>query len=167
MLGRTCITMQSASLQLYFKTWEGQLSVIWMEGERKPAFENGFLQGYRICFGEVLNLAWDDCPADFEILEQITLARNRDQHPENIDTMRVSHTLKDRQKFRHLFFVSEFERKLYSDHDMEGISWMSPAVHVSRETLFAAIEEVETLAEWLEERMLERKYRSANDLRSD
>ena len=159
-LGCTCISMLSPSLQLYFKTWESKLGVTWEKGERKRAFKSGFLQGYRTCFGEVLDLSWDDCPADLGLIEQITLARNRDQHPDHISTMRVSHTRNDREKHPHLFFVSETERKIYADPDMEGTFWMNPSVHVSSDMLFAAIEQIETLADWLEERMLAVRYGS-------
>ena len=42
MLGRTCISMLSASLQLYFKTWEGELGVTWEKesanGRSRAAF---------------------------------------------------------------------------------------------------------------------------------
>ncbi len=154
MLGRTCLSMLSASLQLYFKTWEDELGVTWEKGEREKAFKNGFLHGYRMCFGEVLTQSWDNCPANLDRLEQITLARNRDQHPDDIATMRVSHTPKDRKKFPHLFFVSETERKWCDDPVLEGIFWMNPEVHVLPDMLFSAIHEVETLAEWLEERIL-------------
>ena len=80
--------------------------------------------------------------------------------------MRVSHTHKDRKKFPQLFFVSETERKMYADPDMEGISWMNPAVHVSRDLLSTAIHEVETLAEWLEERILAARYGRKSPARS-
>ncbi len=110
------------------------------------------------CFGDVLKLSWDDCPADLGLIEQITLARNRDQHPERISTMNVDHTRKDREKHPYLFFVSETDRKKYADPELDSIFWMSPSVHVSREMLFAAIEQVETLAEWLEEHMRAVRY---------
>jgi len=150
MLGRTCVSMLSASLLLYFKTWESKLGVECNPGERKKVFENGFLAGYRRYFGKVLNLSWDDCPVKFDILEQVTLARNRDQHPEHITTMSVKH---DRKKYRNLFFISESDKKVFADSVMAGISWMGPAVHVSSETLLAASEQVEMLGEWLEQRM--------------
>ena len=157
-LGRTCLSMLSSSLQLYFKTWESELRIRWEEGERERGFKKGFLQGYQIFFGKVLKLSWDDCPANLGLIEQITLARNRDQHPELISTMRVDHSRNDREKHRHLFIVSETEQKMYADPEIEGISWMNPPLYVSRETLFTAIEQVETLAEWLEERMLAVRY---------
>lgn len=157
-LGRACISMLSPSLQLYFKMWESELAVRWEEGERERAFRNGFLKGYQVCFGEVLGLSWDECPADLDLIEQITLARNRDQHPEHITSMRVDHARNDLAKHPHPFFVSDIERKMYADSEMRGVFWMSPALHVSREALFTAIEEVEKLTEWLEERMIAARY---------
>lgn len=157
-LGRACVSMVSASLKLYFETWEGQLGVVWEKGERKKAFKDGFLHGYKKCFAEVLSLSWDDCPADLEILEQVTLARNRDQHPDSITRMGVNHTPADRGKYPRLFFASEAERGMYDDPDMAGITWMNPSVRVSAESLLQAIEEVEKLAEWLEPKMLAVRY---------
>lgn len=157
-LGRACISMLSASLQLYFKTWENELGITWEKGEMKRAFKNGFLHGYKTCFGEALLLSWDDCPADFALLEQVVLARHRDQHPDHIATMRVDHTAKDREKFPQLFFVSEIEKAMYIDSETGRITWMNPAVHVSGDMLLAAIKEVETLAEWLDERIVAARY---------
>lgn len=154
LVGRTCISMLSASLQLYFRTWERQLQISWKEQERERAFKNGFLQGYQTCFGEVLDLSWKNCPANLDLLEQVTLARNRDQHPDDIVTISVPHTIKDRRKYPHLFFVKDDERGFYADPRMEGISWMSPRVYVSRDMLYEAIKEVETLAKWLEGRIV-------------
>jgi hypothetical protein len=62
MLGRTCISILSASLQLYFKTWENELGIRWEQGERKKVFENGFLHGYQICFGDALKFSWTIAP---------------------------------------------------------------------------------------------------------
>ncbi len=156
--GRTCISMLSASLQLYFRTWERELGITWDDGERKKAFKKGFLGGYRACFGQVLKLSWDDCSANLDLIEQVVLARNRDQHPDSISTMRVTHAYKDRKERGRLFFVSEVEHNMYDDPAMADISWMNPSVHVSRKLLFEALEQVETLAEWLEPRVFEAKY---------
>jgi hypothetical protein len=148
-LGRNCVSMLSASLQLYFKTWESQLGITWEPGERKGVFKNGFVQGYRTCFGETLKLSWHDCPVNFDILEQIILARNRDQHPDGIATLHVAHDRPAREKHPNLLFVSESEKEMFGD----PACWMSPTVHISRDALAAAIDQVETLGEWLEERM--------------
>lgn len=157
-LGRASISMLSASLKLYFETQEDELGITWEKDEHKQAFKNGLLQGYRTCFVQILDVPWDDCPADLEILEQVTLARNRDQHPDSITRMGVNHTIKNRRKYPGLFFASEHERKAYDDPDLAGISWMNPSVRVSREALIKAIEEVETLAAWLEEKIHAARY---------
>lgn len=157
-LGRACLSMLSPSLQLYFRTWERELGIRWKKGERKRAFKKGFLGRYKTCFGDVLGLSWDECPANLDLIEQMTLARNRDQHPEQITTMRVDHSEKDLEKHPHPFFMSEIDQKIYADPEMEGVFWMSPSVHVSRDALYAAIEETEKLTEWLEEYMLAVRY---------
>jgi hypothetical protein len=159
-VGRTCVSMLSGSLQLYFSTWERELRVTWKPGEKKKAFESGFIRGYRACFEEVLNASWNDCPANLEILEQVTLARNRDQHPDHIHTMSVSHSHNDRTKYPNLFFVSETERRLYCEGSLADIAWMTPPVSVSRDNLIAAIDQVEMLAEWLEPQMFAALYRA-------
>ena len=140
-LGRTCISMLSASLQLYFMTWQAQLGLTWSEDLQK-AFKEGFLRGYQTCFGEVLNVSWDECPANLALLDQVTLARNIDQHPADITTMRVTHRRNDLEKYPEPFFASEVERKM--------LGWMAPPLHVSRDNLFEAIGEVAALADWLE-----------------
>lgn len=143
MIGRACLSMLSASLHLYFKTWESELGIEWQPGERKKAFKNGFLHGYRTYFGEVLKIDWDECPANLDILEQVTLARNRDQHPDHITMLYVTHAPADRTKFRQLFFVGDFEKRMLADAELADDPLIVPAVHVSRETLFAATEQVD------------------------
>ncbi|MCZ7889729.1 hypothetical protein [Agrobacterium salinitolerans] len=55
-LGRTCVSMLSASLQLYFKSRESELCVKWEKGERAKAFKEGMIQGHRTCFETVLGV---------------------------------------------------------------------------------------------------------------
>ena len=128
-LGRTCLAMLSASLQLYFKTWVSNLGIRWEEDERKSAFKRGFLQGYQTCFEEVLGLSWEHCPADLTLIEQVILARNRDQHPDRITTIRVAYTKADLAQYPVPFFMSEFDRKVHGNPEMKSISWMRPSVH--------------------------------------
>ena len=157
-LGRTCLSMLSPSLELYFKTWEKELGIVWKNGERKRAFKKGFLQAYRNCFEEVLGVSWDHCPADLKLIEQITLARNRDQHPDEITSMRVAHGEKDLKKYPRPFFMSTADRNLQDNSEINSGFLMSLTVHVSREALYRAISETETLADWLEEYMFAARY---------
>ncbi len=157
-LGRSCISMLSASLNLYFRTWEQELGIRWSEGSRKRAFKNGYLGGYRICFEGVLEHSWEDCPADLELVEQITLARNRDQHPDEIVSMRVSHARADLKKYPRPFFMSEFDRARLDERELEHGFLMNPSVDVSPERLERAITETERLASWLEKRLVTFRY---------
>jgi hypothetical protein len=158
---RCCISMLSASLQLYFKTWEHELRLT-CRTEFKGSFDRkGWLHGYRRCFAERAGIDWSHCPADFAIIEQVVLARNRDQHPENITTVRVTHAEKDRRRIPRPFFIGEREAELFQENDELGL-FMSPSLHVSRDKLMKAIEQVECLCQWLEERMSETKYPQAS-----
>ena len=150
--------MLSASLNLYFRTWEQELGVRWKDRERKRAFKNGYLGGYRICFEGVLNHSWEDCPADLELVEQITLARNRDQHPDEIINMRVSHGRADLKKYPRPFFMTEFDWARLDERELDHGFLMNPSVDVSSEKLYRAITETEQLASWLEERLVARRY---------
>lgn len=157
--GRCCISMLSASLQLYFMTWERKLGLS-CRMDFKAAFKKGGLVGgYLACLAERVGIDWSCCPADLTIIDQVVLVRNRDQHPENIVAIRVTHAEKDRQRYPQPFFLSEQEAKLFQDGDSPSL-FMSPLVHVSQEKLMTAIKQVECLCEWLEEKMFAAKYSS-------
>lgn len=158
-LGRTCLSMLSPALLLFFRTWEKQIGVQWENGERKKAFQKGFVEGYINCYEQVLRISRRDCPADLGLVEQITLARNRDQHPEEITSMRVTHSKADREKHTSLFFMSEQDRSMFSDADLANLSFLSPAVHVSRDQLYVAIEETEKLAGWLDSHLIKARWK--------
>lgn len=158
-LGRTCVSMLSDSLKLYFRTWEKNL---WIEPPCHKCFRSefgkGFLSGYLACFGEALDIEWENCPADLKVLEQVILARNRSQHPESLTSLDASHDKATWEKYPKLFFARPSEVDM-TPNDNETDSFMlNPSVHVSRENLFTAIEQVELLASWLEERMFAFKY---------
>lgn len=116
------------------------------------------LSGYLECFGEALGVAWKDCPADLSVLEQVILARNRSQHPESITSLDVSHDRATWEKHPRLFFARPSEAEMMPNGDTAGGFMLNPSIHVSRENLFSAIEQVQLLASWLEERMFAFKY---------
>ena len=129
-LGRICLSMLSPSLELYFRTWEKELGVVWKSGERKREVKKkGFLQAYRNYFEKVLGISWDQCPANLEIIEQITLARNRDQHPEQLASMRVKHVKKDLEKYPRPFFMSEADRNIQDDLEIDLGIWLARISH--------------------------------------
>src|SRR6185437_524091 len=107
-------SMLSAGLKLYLETWRTQLGIE-LQPEDKLAFKQGTLKGYKWVFGGRVGIEWADCPADFGVLEQVFLARNRDQHPGHITTQSVHHHPSDLEKFAEPFFLSETDRKILAD----------------------------------------------------
>ena len=154
--GRSCVSMLSASLQLYLNAWD-QILGLRCNTRFKAYFQRGgLIGGYRQCLAKRLVLDWIDCPANLSIIEQVVLARNRDQHPDSITTLRVTHTDHDRTRHPRPFFLNDKEAELYDKGDGASL-WMSPSLHVSREKLQEAISNVESLCEWLEEKMFDAK----------
>ena len=161
-LGQTCVSMLSASLKLYLLTWEAELGVCTTGQERKRAFKGGYLNGYKACLGPHVDASWSECPADLDLVEQVVLARNAVQHPEDITRLRPVHPLRDLEKRRSPFFMDDLGRE-YTEGDFAEISWLKPAVSVSRRQLLVAIEETEALADWLEPQLLAASWPSSSD----
>ena len=88
---------------------------------------------------------------ELALVEQITLARNRDQHPDEIVTMRVSHARADLNKYPRPFFMSEVDQARLDERELEHGFLMNPRADVSPQRLEQAITETERLASWLEE----------------
>ncbi|WP_347279151.1 hypothetical protein [Plasticicumulans sp.] len=154
--------MLSASLQLYFKTWERELGLSCGKDFQVVFKKDGLVGGYQACLAARAGIDWGQCPADLAIIEQVVLARNRDQHPESITTVRVTHAEKDWQRFPRPFFMGEREAELFQESD-EPSYFMSPSLHVSRDKLMTAIEQVECMCTWLEEKMFDAKYPARHD----
>ena len=155
--GRSCVSMLSTSLQLYLQTWDRILGLHCTTGFKADFKRDGLVGGYRQCLGERLGLDRNACPADLAIIEQVVLARNRDQHPDSITTLRVTHADHDRARHPRPFFLNGKEAEPYDDGDGASL-WMSASLHVLRDKLMAAIANIETLCEWLEETMFCAKY---------
>ena len=131
--GRCCVSMLSASLQLYFKTWERELGLACSADFKAIFKDQGLVRGYQACLVERLGIDWSACPADLAIIEQVVLARNRDQHPESITTLRVTHTKHDQTRHPRPFFLNEREAGLFDDGSGAGL-WMSPSLQDRKST---------------------------------
>jgi hypothetical protein len=159
-LGRGCVSMLSAYLKLYFDTWRNQLGIELQQADKSAISKHGFLKVYKLIFGGTLSIEWADCPADFAVLEQISLARNRDQHPDDITTQSVDHHRSDLERFAKPFFLTDSDWKILADDpELVGNPFFSFSIHVTGEKLFAAIKQVEALAEWLEPRLIAERWR--------
>lgn len=154
-VGLSCVSLLSESLKLYFESLQN--CVIHFdfidEKRKKEAFKKGFVSAYTDALGCILDTDWSDCPADLRIIEQIVLARNRCQHGNELTSFRVSHDQHTLEKHPEPFFLNQRERELWLSEDGTVNSWfLMPSVEVTRESLFAAIEHVEKLADWIEGR---------------
>lgn len=159
--GRACLSMLSASLSLYFKTWAHELCV---KPPKKKKGE-GWLQAYKSALGDRAGVIWDNSPVRLDLIEQIVLARNRDQHPENITAFDIRHSEDDIKNHPENFFINESETEMLralaggEPSNGENFRWIfTPAVSVDRDKLFSAIDAVERLCGWLEERFFEAKF---------
>lgn len=150
-VGHTCISMLSSSLQLFLKTWVSRL-----EHELGIKFnvdfkKHGWFKGYRQIFS-IMEFPLSECTADFDIIEQVTLARNRVQHPEDLTDLRITHSETDLRRFPRPFFVSEAEMDMaVRDDDDSTTWWLKPSIKSERDKVLSAIDQVEELCLWLEE----------------
>lgn len=150
-LGHACISMLSSSLQLFLKAWVNRI-----EKEHGMKFNvnfksRGWFNGYKQIFNK-LNLPLSQCSADLDVIEQVVLARNRVQHPEELIRKTVNHTESDLRKFPKPFFANEMELKMVlHDTDCSATWWLRPSVKPTKDKIFAAIDQVEVLCSWIEE----------------
>lgn len=148
-VGHACISLLSSALHLFLKSWKRRL-------KNKMKFnanfkKKGWFNGYKQIFNE-LELPLSQCSANLDIVEQITLARNRVQHPEELAQLGVDHSESDLKKFPKPFFAHETELKMASlDGDVSATWWLRPSVKSSKEKIFEAINQVELLCAWLEQ----------------
>jgi hypothetical protein len=150
-VGYSCISMLSAALHLYLKTWETVLGSP-VGDSFKSEFKKGWLNGYKAYFAARFGIDFAKAPANLAMLEEIVLARNRIQHPDDIVTPRTSYLPADMKKLPHAFFINETERGLFSDVEETEKSWIfPPSVHITEEKFMTAIEEVDKFSSWLED----------------
>ena len=150
-VGHACISMLSSSLQLFLKSWVNR-----MEKEHGMKFntdfkKKGWFNGYKQIFMQ-LQLPLSQCTVDLDVVEQVTLARNRVQHPEDLTELRVNHSKSDLKRFPKPFFASETELDMAIRDDDDSVTWwLRPSVKSPTEKILAAIDQVEALCSCLEE----------------
>ena len=146
-LGRSCVSILSETLKLYFETLMARVIGARLTRESQTTLKSrGFVPVYKDVLGEILKTDWSDTPVDFEIIEQVVLARNRSQHGEHLPSLNVTHDARTLAKYPRPFFATSEE----SEDGRRG--FLSPEVTVTRETLVAALDQVEALADWVDGR---------------
>ena len=133
-LGQTCICMVATALYLYLKEWIDRLyrfygddklvKKIGRPEDNKTAFKKGWINGYRIFFGEKLKIIWEQAPSNLGLLEEIVLTRNRAQHPEDISTLRIEQSDKYFRKHLRSFFADDLQMQMVSDPERPEEEWV-------------------------------------------
>jgi hypothetical protein len=143
LVGRACITMLSESIKHYLHGWERWVPLT--ATARAEMGPKGFVRAYVDHYSTQLGV--QGCPADLDVIEQVVLARNSAQHHGNLVMDSVEHDPKTRAKFPRPFFT----RPDGPDNAPPGLdSFLVDWVHVDRDKLLQATEQVEVLADWLQ-----------------
>ena len=149
-VGHAALSMLSSSLQLFLKEWVGRLEkdhgMEFNVDFRKKGWFNGYLKIF-----EEIELPLNECPANLEVIEQVALVRNRVQHPEEITNLDIRYSDSDLKKYPRPFFAEVREIAEVGSEEAESLSWwLRPTVDSSRENVFEAVDQVESLCNWLE-----------------
>lgn len=147
-VSHTCISMLHSSLHLFMESWFSRLKTRHGMEIKLNFKKEGWFVAYK---EEIIRLDFPihESKVNFDIIEQILLARNRIQHPEKLVELRVSHSKSDLLKHKKAFFISEEEKSFLSNTE-ESSWWLPPSVTASKEKIFEAIFQVEEFASWLE-----------------
>jgi len=147
LLGQMCLSMLSSSLELFLEEWLIQRGVRHPSKDPEARKESGWFNRYRWYFRERLGIDWEKGPAKTALLEQIVLARNNTQHPDDITTVRVGQTDFDVAKYPESFFADE----MLVIRGEDGQPIIPVRLKVTGEKLTAALEAVDSFCAWIDE----------------
>lgn len=151
-LGLSCVSLLSESLKLYLHALRHRV-IGYAFADPKKAFKSGFLAAHLEALAHILQTDWSDCGVDLGVIEQVVLARNRGQHGEDFGSFNVTHDDEMLRKHPSPFFANDDERRVWSADGESPSSFLAPTIDVTREKLFAAMEEIEKLADYIEGRL--------------
>lgn len=149
LLGRACITILSESIKHYLKGWERYIPLT--PAAEKAMNAKGFVRAYVDHYCDALGV--QACPAELDVIEQVVLARNSAQHNGSLTMDSVEHDSKTRKKFPRPFFT----RHDGADASEDGLdTFLADWIHIDRDKLLRATQQVEVLADWLQEQIYAR-----------
>jgi hypothetical protein len=106
-VGLAAVSMLSSSLQLFLSSWTDRID--YGETKLKRTDKKGWLNAYKkIMINFDINLS--DCPANWELIEQVILVRNLNQHPDNLTALSISYSEDYLEKYPSPYFISEKDR---------------------------------------------------------
>lgn len=145
-VGQSCIGLLADSLKLYLNAFKSRvLTIEWTnEGQKRVK-----TLGFAIAMIELLKeiIGPDVQIIQTDIIEQVVLARNRSQHGTELNTFNLSHDHQTLRKYPRPFFINDEDyRSCISMGGSADFVWFTPDLEMSRDKLFSAIEEIESLA---------------------
>lgn len=151
-VGQSCVSLLSDSLKLYFSTLQTRVIGFVLSDAEKPATKG---QGFvALSLGKILDTDWTDCPARFDVIEQVVLARNRSQHGSSLISHQLRHDPDTSRKHPlPLFFASDQELQEWRESQRDEDSYFAPMLEITKDKLFEASYEVEKLANCIEGRI--------------
>jgi hypothetical protein len=154
LVGLACVSLLSDALKLYFNLLQHrELRFLFDDTEKKRFKKEGFVPVYRDALGQIFGTDWQESGVDFAIIEQVVLARNRDQHGTELTSFLVTHDNLTIEKHPRPFFLRANEAAALSDAGVEVGGLLNPTLAVQREQLFAVIEQISLLADWMHSNM--------------
>jgi hypothetical protein len=143
MVGLQSISLLSDSLKTYFNTLEKTVlrNDFKLQGKR-----NGFVNAYRLSLGQYLKIDWQKEGVNFDIIEQVVLARNRIAHSEDLTNFEPKHDGQTLKKYSNPFFT---------DTAMATFFW-GKTISVSAIQLEEAIVEIEKMGSVVDTRIFSR-----------
>lgn len=151
LVGISCVSLLSDALKLYLNLLQRrQLRFVFTDREARR-LKKQFLATYRDALGEIYATDWSESSVDFDVIEQVMLARNRGQHGTELTSFHLTHDDRTLAKHPVPFFMSEVESQSLGEASAALGGYLNPAIVITRDTLFAAISEVERFAEWIED----------------
>lgn len=148
MVGHTVLSELSSSVTLFLKEWVRQVEkfsnvVVKVDFKKKG--------GLNQCVDLLRELGKrpSNCPVDINLIEQILLARNRIQHPEEIISLDVNHIRRDLERYPRPFFSKDSELELLGKKNDEWI--LPPIVSATKDKIFEAIDSVDRFCKWLDD----------------
>lgn len=145
-VGYSALSMLSSSLKLYLEEWTVRIENPQQKFDRKH--KRGWFFAYKMALKDI-GLVLENCPANLELIEQVVLARNLAQHPEDLTRMKVQHSTKSLERYPNSIFLSAQEAKMLKESSL-FMPWNTPEVSVDESNMSEAIQDVETLCSWLE-----------------
>ena len=147
-LGLMCVSLLSDTLKLYFAELEKEIGFEFTtRKDRVDTFRQGFVMAFKEILQALLGTEYEDCPVDFDMIEQVVLTRNTFLHSEHFHTFSAQHSAHTLEKHPNPFFLTDHQRQLLGGGETQ--TWSRPNIAVTRDRLMQVIEEIEKMADWI------------------